>query len=133
MKEVGDLLGFFLPGDLMYEYNATVTSVYDGDTITVDWDLGHAVWVKGAKLRLAGVNTPELRTKDLLEKEAARAARDYVRECVLGKTIRLKSLKKGKYGRYLSIIWVLDEDGEPLEESVNDALIRLGHAKPYMV
>ena len=43
----------------------------------------------------------------------------------------MKSLGKGKYGRYLAIIWPVDDDGNVAEESLNDELIRLGLAKVY--
>ena len=45
----------------MYEYRAFVRKVYDGDTITVDIDLGFEVMLKNQKLRLYGINTPEVR------------------------------------------------------------------------
>ena len=45
----------------MYEYRATVISVYDGDTITVDIDLGFGIVLRKQKLRLYGLNTPEVR------------------------------------------------------------------------
>ena len=45
----------------MYEYCAKVVSVYDGDTITVDIDLGFGIVLKKQKLRLLGINTPEVR------------------------------------------------------------------------
>ena len=45
----------------MYEYKATVTKVYDGDTITVDFDLGFGIILKKQTIRLFGINTPEVR------------------------------------------------------------------------
>ena len=114
----------------MYEYNAMVVSVYDGDTLTAILDLGFGITINKAKLRLIGVNTPELRGGPD-EREAAIAARDYVREQILGRQVRIKSRKKGKYGRYLVELWRLDWDGEDERESLNAALIRLGHAEKY--
>ena len=46
---------------MMYEYKATVTKVYDGDTITVDFDLGFGILIRKQKIRLLGINTPEVR------------------------------------------------------------------------
>jgi len=83
------------------------------------------------KLRLIGIDTPEIRTIDKDEKVAAIAVRDFLREKILGKTVRLHSVKKGKYGRYLSTLWELDDDGNPLEESINSELLRTGMAKKY--
>lgn len=46
---------------MLYHYAAQVVSVYDGDTITVDIDLGLEVWLKGQKIRLLNIDTPEVR------------------------------------------------------------------------
>ena len=67
--------------ELRYYYDAEVTGVYDGDSITVDIDLGLGVWLKGQKLRLIGIDTPEMRGA---EKEAGKVARDFVRSRLLG-------------------------------------------------
>ena len=56
-----------------YEYNAIVTKVYDGDTITVDIDLGLGVWLKKQTIRLYGINTPELRGDEREEGLESRA------------------------------------------------------------
>lgn len=110
-----------------YVYNAEVVSVYDGDTCTVILDLGLNVRVK-TKLRLYGIDTPEIRGGTKATKKAAITARDYVREEILGKVVRVHSVKKGKYGRLVSIVWKLDSDGTPVSESLNDALVRLNMA-----
>ena len=44
----------------LFHYKAIITSVYDGDTCTVDIDLGFSVWVRGEKLRLLRINAPEV-------------------------------------------------------------------------
>ena len=116
----------------MYTYDAQILSVYDGDTVTATVDLGFKVSAIKVKLRLYGVNTPEIRGGTEATKLAARESRDYVKEQILGKRVRMKSLGKGKYGRYLSVLWPLDDNGDPLDESLNDALIRLGLAEPYL-
>ena len=116
----------------MYEYDAEITSVYDGDTLTATIDLGFGLFTKGAKLRLYGVNTPEMRGGTKAEKAKAIKARDYVREQVLGKKVRIKSEKKGKYGRYIATVWIVAEDGTTPDESINEALIRKGMAELYM-
>ena len=101
-----------------YQYKATVKSVYDGDTITCDIDLGFDVILRKQKIRLYGIDTPELRGE---EKERGIMVRDKVRELIDGKDIILKSIKdkKGKYGRWLGIIyidelnlndWLIDND-----------------------
>ncbi len=50
----------------LYHYRAVVVSVYDGDTCTVDIDLGLNTWVRGEKLRLYRINAPELRGSERL-------------------------------------------------------------------
>ena len=88
-----------------YNYKAIVTSVYDGDTITCDIDLGFNVVLKKQKIRFYGIDTPELRGGD---KKKGIIVRDKVRELILDKEIILESVKdkKGKYGRWLGIIHI---------------------------
>ena len=74
----------------MYEYNAVVERVVDGDTIDVIIDLGFKTWKK-VRVRMEGINTPESRTRDLEEKKRGLAAKDRLveilelnnNECVL--------------------------------------------------
>ena len=118
------MITFTEPFDLqLYTYKATVVSVYDGDSITIDWDLGAGVVLHGQKIRLYGINTPELRGDD---REAGLISRDYVREMILDKEITMKTYKdkKGKYGRWLAEIFI---DGINL----NKQLIDMGYAVEY--
>ena len=115
----------------MYEYNAEITSVYDGDTCTATIDLGFKLFTRKAKLRLLGIQAHELRTSDEAEKILAVEARDYLRGIVSGQTVRIKSEKKGKYGRYLVTIWLLDDDDNIIEPSVNQRMLDAQHARPY--
>jgi len=97
-----------------------VIKVYDGDTITI------ASKVPGLynspiykfSVRLNGIDTPEMRTKDEDEKEIATLARDALSEKIMGKEIRLENIKTEKYGRVLCDIyldqihlnkWLIDE------------------------
>jgi|TARA_R110000822_G_C14997673_1_gene460399 micrococcal nuclease len=107
----------------MYEYKATVTKVYDGDTITVDFELGFGIILKSQKIRLLGINTPEVRGKS---KPEGLISRDALRTRILGKVITIKTSKdkKGKFGRWLGEVFIE-------EENVNQWLIAEGHAKPY--
>ena len=117
---------------MLYYYKATVLSVYDGDTMTVTIDLGFGVQVAKAKLRLYGVNTPEMRGGTKETKAKAVEARDYVRKLCEG-DVYIHSAKKGKYGRFISTVWTMDEDGKRAEKSVNELLIENDLAIPYMV
>ena len=114
--------------ELRYYYDAIVTGVYDGDSITADIDLGLGVWLKGQKLRLIGIDTPEMRGA---EKEAGKVARDFVRSILLGDgankvVIKTYKDKSGKFGRWLAVVYY----GESLR-NLNDELIKRGLADDY--
>lgn len=109
----------------MYEYRAYVRKVYDGDTITVDIDLGFGVVLKNQKIRLRGINTPEVRGSQRAE---GLKVRDLVRGRIANKWITIKTYKdkKGKYGR-----WIADIYEPGAEESINSWLLVEGHAVVY--
>ena len=109
----------------MYEYRAFVRKVYDGDTITVDIDLGFDVILKNQKIRLSKINTPEVRGKS---REEGIKVRNIVRERISNKWVTIKTTKdkKGKYGRWLGTVYELG-----IEESLNDWLLNEGHAVKY--
>ncbi len=109
-----------------YLYRAEVVSVYDGDTITVDIDLGMRIKVRGEKVRLFGINTPELRGDD---KPQGLLARDHLRSLINAREVVIETHKdkKGKYGRYLATVWVQETPGEWLD--VNKHLVAKGFAK----
>jgi micrococcal nuclease len=108
-----------------YVYRANVLSVYDGDTISVEIDLGLSINVK-ASCRLLGIDTPEIRTKSAKEKKLAYVARDRLRELVLGQNVTLHSVDKpDKYGRLLVKVWS-DEHGY-----INGILLDEGLARVY--
>ena len=110
----------------LYNYKAVVTSVYDGDTCTVDIDLGMGVWLKGEKIRLYGINTPELRGAERTE---GLRARDYLRSLVLDEPIMLSTVKdrRGKYGRYLGTLWLQDTDDTWM--NINEKLVHDGYGE----
>ena len=64
-----------VPTGPAYTYEARVLSVHDGDTLTIDVDLGMSIH-RHETVRLAGINTPELPTKE------GKAAADYLRGLV---------------------------------------------------
>lgn len=107
----------------LYYYRAYVESVYDGDTITCSIDCGFNFLMKKQKIRLLGIDTPEIRGE---ERERAIYVRDKLREKILNKNIIIKTEKdkKGKYGRYLATIYYNNEN-------INDWLIENGYAKKY--
>lgn len=115
----------------LYRYSAYVKDVYDGDTITVDISLGFHVTMSDIKVRLIGIDTPEIRTKDLDEKKKGLETRDWLRERILNKKVLLHTKEKGKFGRWLGMIWTLEEDKPEFENSYNKQLINEGFAKEY--
>ncbi len=112
------------PGD-RYWYNALVTSVIDGDTITCSIDVGFRIIVQDRHIRLAGINAPELRQPTL---DAGRRSRLWLIEQILAKRIVIRTMKDNddKYGRLLGEIWRGDV-------SINRRMVELGLAAPYMV
>jgi micrococcal nuclease len=93
------------------DYPATVTAVYDGDTFTMDVDLGMGVVLVDQKIRLLFYDAPEVRGE---EREQGLVVRDRVREMILGKSVTLRTDddKKGKYGRWLGEIIVITDERE---------------------
>jgi len=110
----------------LYHYKAIVTSVYDGDTCTVDIDLGLSAWIRGERLRLNRINAPELTGKD---KPEGLKSRDFLKSKILGKEITIETIKdrKEKYGRYLAEIWFEEKNGKFI--NINDLLVTEGFAK----
>ena len=108
----------------MYHYKAVLVRVIDGDTIDVDIDLGFDVGLKKQRIRLAGIDSPECRTKNTAEKVLGLAAKARLTELCSGE-MQLESLGTGKYGRILGIPKTL-EGG-----SMCQILIDEGHAVEY--
>jgi micrococcal nuclease len=108
----------------LYYYRAKVTSVYDGDTCTLDIDLGLHTWVQGEKIRLHRIDAPEIRGE---ERPAGLAARDFLKSLIEGKDVHIQTIKdrQEKYGRYLAEIFV--QHGETWV-NVNDLMVKNGHA-----
>ena len=75
-----------------YFYIAEVVKVYDGDTCTCVVDLGFKLSAR-IKVRLVGIDTPEIRTKDLEEKKKGKETRDWLRERILGKKVMIHTEK----------------------------------------
>ena len=104
----------------LYHYYGNVVKVYDGDTITVDIDLGFHIWMKSEKVRLYRINAPEIRGK---QRPEGLKSRDWLREKILNKRVLLVTYKdkKGKYGRWLADIYLDDI-------CLNDQLVKEGLA-----
>ena len=96
----------------MYQYKAIITKVIDGDTVDVDIDLGFEVWLRNQRIRLYGIDTPESRTSDKVEKVFGNLAKDKILSfCPVGAKIVLQTKaddSRGKYGRILGELIVDD-------------------------
>ena len=117
----------------MYTYKIKLDRVIDGDTIDAFIDLGFDIHVK-KRIRFMGINTPESRTRDLEEKARGLAAKDRLKAILDGANkIELCSHGVGKYGRCLGELFVDVVDGQEKMtlESVNELLIKEGHAVEY--
>ena len=109
----------------MYEYNAKLDRVVDGDTVDAMIDLGFDTWVH-KRIRLEGIDAPETRTRDLNEKAqgfVTKARLTDLLEAADGVFV-LQSHGVGKYGRCLGTIIIENEN-------INELLIREGLAKVY--
>jgi micrococcal nuclease len=104
----------------MYEYRAKVISIYDGDTLTAEVDLGFNIKIT-EKFRLSGLNAPELRGE---ERGDGLISRDKLRDKILGKKVVIKTFKDitEKYGRYIAEIYLE-------KENINEWLISEGLVK----
>ena len=116
----------------MYEYKAKVLRIVDGDTVDVDIDLGFGMWMHKERVRIMGIDTPESRTRDKIEKKFGLASKARLKELMpIGSMQTLHTQidksgedKKGKFGRILGDFKV---DGKMATE----IMIAEGHAVPY--
>ena len=108
----------------MYEYKAKIIKVVDGDTVDIDVDLGFGIWYRNQRVRLYGIDTPESRTRDQVEKQYGLMAKEFLK-AALGKESTLRTHKDatGKFGRILGEFIVYD-DKEDRYQSVKDIMIR---------
>jgi micrococcal nuclease len=115
----------------MYEYHVkNITNVVDGDTIDVDIDLGFDITFS-SRVRMAGIDTPESRTTNKVEKALGLEAKDYLKKKLKdAKSIIIKTEKMDsseKYGRILGWLYINDD-----KISVNDHMINDGYAWGYL-
>jgi|TARA_R110002110_G_scaffold145775_8_gene335380 micrococcal nuclease len=109
-----------------YTYKAEVLSVYDADTVTLNIDLGLNVHTK-QKLRLYGINAPEVRG---VERTEGLKSRNALREWIpVGSTliVRTHKDKQGKYGRYVGTLYRKNSKGRLVD--LNKQLVQQGYAK----
>ena len=90
----------------MYEYKCKIIKVVDGDTVDVDLDLGFGVWLRNERVRIMGIDTPESRTSDKVEKVFGLAAKARLIsllgvDAILETQVHKGENMKGKFGRIL--------------------------------
>ena len=129
-------MGAMTPPSRKSCYNFRVTEinrVLDGDTIDVTIDLGFDLYKK-ERVRVAGVDTPEKRTRDLEEKELGIDATNWLKQkledTIAGdEELSIRTELKGgvgKYGRLLGWLYIGDA-----EVSLNEQMIKEGYAWEY--
>jgi micrococcal nuclease len=104
-------------GHKMFEYQAKVINVVDGDTLDAEVDLGFKIYTK-QRLRLAHVDAPERSEAKYTE------AKEFVKNAVLNKEVRIKTSKPSKWGYFLAEIYINNE-------SLADMLVIHNLAKKY--
>ena len=113
------------------EYDVVLLKCVDGDTVDVDIDLGFGVWLKDERVRIMGIDTPESRTSDKVEKVFGTAAKNRLKELLEngGKLITTENKDgedmKGKFGR------ILGDFRTPDGKLVTDIMIQEGHCVAY--
>lgn len=110
----------------MYTYKAQVKSIYDGDTLRADIDLGFGVILSDQSIRLLGLDAPEIKG---VERAQGIISRDFVVERIpVGSYITITTVKdrKEKFGRYLATVFYGEE-----QKNLNEELLSNGMATPY--
>lgn len=116
-------------------YKAKVLKIVDGDTVDVDIDLGFGIVLTDERVRIMGIDTPESRTRDKVEKVFGLASKERLKELLDKETIlvtyddRNGEDMKGKFGRILGDFIVEEWEGE--QRLVTEVLIEEGHAVKY--
>ena len=128
------------PEEALYRYRAKIIRVIDGDTVEAEIDHGCSIFSK-RKLRLSGMDAPELRGESRVE---GMASASHLIKLITSNCLNLDSHgklgtrlaeiyiqtmkdKAGKYGRYIAILWGIDKDGELVD--INQLMIDDGFAK----
>ena len=132
----------------MYQYKSIIQKVVDGDTLEIAIDLGLTVWIHDERIRLYGINTPEVYgvKKGSPEWELGNKASNFVKSVLKEKDeIIVETIKdkKEKYGRYLALVYLRIDPAILTDLSdvrsigeyycLNDILVRKGLAEVYML
>jgi len=111
-----------------YKYNVKIKKVVDGDTVDIDIDLGFGVWLHKERVRIMGIDTPESRTRDKVEKLFGLAAKEALKSLLPIGSMQVLVIDeydaKGKFGRILGDFVIGDK-------MATDILIEQGHCVAY--
>ena len=115
----------------MYEYKVNILKVVDGDTVDVDIDLGFGVWLRNERVRIVGIDCPESRTSDRIEKVFGEAAKQRLTSLLSSEAVLMSQVSKmgenmkGKFGRILGDFKTIND------QIISTTLIEEGHAVAY--
>jgi|ERR1051326_5834063 micrococcal nuclease len=108
-----------------YTYRGTIIDIHDGDTFLIDVDLGMRCWLRKQKVRLAGLNAPELGQPDQAGEKARDAFKTLVQQQGANVVVQTKKDSTEKWGRWLATVFV----GEKDQINVNAWMLQNGYAK----
>lgn len=109
----------------MYQYKCKIVEVIDGDTVKVDIDVGFSIGMNNLVIRILGIDSPESRTQDPIEKSFGLLSKKRLEELLPVNSIQIvKTTVDDKYGRMLGDFIVNNE-------SVSASLVRDAYAVPY--
>ena len=115
----------------MHEYNVNILKVGDGDTVDGDIDLGFGCWLRNERVRIVGIDCPESRTSDRIEKVFGEAAKQRLTSLLSSEAILISQVSKmgenmkGKFGRILGDFRTIND------QVVSITLMEEGHAVAY--
>ena len=115
----------------MYEYKVNILKVVDGDTVDVDIDLGFGCWLRNERVRIVGIDCPESRTSDRIEKVFGEAAKQRLTSLLSSEATLISQISKmgenmkGKFGRILGDFKTIND------QVISTTLMEEGHAVAY--
>lgn len=113
------------------EYDIVLLKSVDGDTVDVDIDLGFGVWLRNERVRIMGIDTPESRTSNEVEKLFGKAAKNRLKELLHEGAVLVTTEEasgedmRGKFGRILGDFKIPDG------RMVTEVMASEGHCVPY--
>lgn len=110
--------------EIQNRYKAEVVSIYDGDTLLAEIEVWQNMFIK-TRIRLMGIDTPEIKGECEVEIKNALKARNRLRE-LAKKQVEIVPVKEDKYGRVLAYAY------DDKNRNLNDLLLNEGLARKYI-